>query len=84
MAVRAIFISTAVAFVLANAAHVARAGDIVEEWAKVQAPSAPVPKPVTIDAKTTALLVVDCPAGGRHGQGNLRRAATLHRIGPRR
>ena len=36
----------------------ALAGDIVEEWA-AQKPPAPELKPVTVDAKTTALLMLD-------------------------
>lgn len=36
-----------------------RAGNIIDEWANVKAPPALELKPVTIDAKTTALLVLD-------------------------
>lgn len=32
---------------------------VVEEWATVQAPPAPAVKPVAVDAKTTALLLLD-------------------------
>jgi nicotinamidase-related amidase len=35
------------------------AGDIVDEWANVKAPAAPTLKPVTLDPKTTALLLLD-------------------------
>jgi nicotinamidase-related amidase len=35
------------------------AGDIVTEWGSVKAPPAPQLKPVTVDPKTTALLVLD-------------------------
>jgi nicotinamidase-related amidase len=35
------------------------AGNIVEDWAKVQPPAAPELKKVTLDPKTTALLVLD-------------------------
>lgn len=38
---------------------VARGGDVVDEWAAVKAPPPPALKPVTIDPKTTALLVLD-------------------------
>jgi nicotinamidase-related amidase len=41
------------------AAPAARAGNIVEEWTSVKAPPAPELKPVTVDPKTTALLMVD-------------------------
>ena len=37
----------------------ARAETIIDEWASVQAPPPPALKPVTIDRKTTALLVLD-------------------------
>lgn len=37
----------------------AQAGDIVQEWAKVKAPDAPELKPVTIDLRSTALLMLD-------------------------
>jgi len=35
------------------------AGDIIAEWATVKAPPAPELKPVTLDGKTTALLILD-------------------------
>ena len=37
----------------------ARAGNIIEEWANVKVPPAPELKPVTVDPKTTALLLLD-------------------------
>lgn len=37
----------------------AQAGDIIQEWANVKAPPAPELKPVTVDARTTALLMLD-------------------------
>ena len=37
----------------------ANAADVVEEWATIKPPQAPVLKPVTVDAKTTALLMLD-------------------------
>ena len=37
----------------------ALAADIVAEWATVKAPPAPELKPVTLDGKTTALLILD-------------------------
>jgi nicotinamidase-related amidase len=37
----------------------ARAGDIVSEWLTVKPPPVPELKPVTVDAKTTALLILD-------------------------
>jgi nicotinamidase-related amidase len=45
---------------LASAGTVsARAGDIIAEWGNVKAPPAPAVKPVTVDSKTDALLVID-------------------------
>jgi nicotinamidase-related amidase len=35
------------------------AANIVDEWASVKAPAAPALKPVTVDPKTTALLMLD-------------------------
>ena len=37
----------------------AQAANIVDEWASVKAPAAPALKPVTVDPKTTALLMLD-------------------------
>jgi nicotinamidase-related amidase len=37
----------------------AQAADIVDEWASMKAPPAPTLKPVTVDPKTTALLMLD-------------------------
>ncbi len=49
------------AIVLAVLAAVApaKAATIVDEWASVKTPPAPQLKPVTVDAKTTALLMLD-------------------------
>jgi nicotinamidase-related amidase len=46
--------AAAVAFALP-----ADAGDIIDNWANVKAPPPPELKPVTIDPKTTALLMLD-------------------------
>ena len=37
----------------------AQANNIVDEWANIKAPAAPTLKPVTVDPKTTALLMLD-------------------------
>lgn len=37
----------------------APAGNIIDDWANVTAPPAPALKPVTVDIKTNALLVID-------------------------
>ncbi len=49
------FIALGLAFAFARSA----AQTIVDDWAKVQAPKPPELKPVTLDPKTTALLVLD-------------------------
>lgn len=40
----------------------ARAADIIADWPNVQLPPPPELKPVTLDAKTTALLILDIQA----------------------
>jgi len=49
----------AAATFLAVFALPAQAADIVDEWASVKAPAAPELKPVSVDTKTTALLMLD-------------------------
>ena len=51
-------VALAIAFV-AFSALPAQAGNIVEEWANVKVPAAPELKAVTVDPKTTALLMLD-------------------------
>lgn len=45
-------------------AGAAPAETIIDEWASVKAPPAPALKPVTVDPKTTALLLLDFLPGG--------------------
>jgi nicotinamidase-related amidase len=55
-----------------------RAGNIIEEWASVKAPLAPELKSVTVDPKTTALLMLDfVPHDPYCGPRNRRCGATL-------
>ena len=57
---RTLLIAIGLAAALAVAAVLpARAVDIIEEWGNVKAPPAPALKPVTVGAKTTALLLLD-------------------------
>ena len=49
----------AAATLLTAIALPAHAANIVDEWASIKAPAAPALKPVTIDPKTTALLMLD-------------------------
>jgi len=51
--------TVAVAAVAGFATLPVQANDITTEWASVKAPEVPVLKPVTVDSKTTALLVLD-------------------------
>ena len=63
--IRGLLVSAA-AFALASAALApqARAADIIAEWAMVKAPPAPELKPVTLEGKTTALLILDMMKAG--------------------
>src|SRR6478736_8883011 len=45
--------------VMATLTLPAQANNIVDEWASIKAPAAPTLKPVTVDPKTTALLMLD-------------------------
>ena len=55
-----------------------RADDIITEWASVKNPTAPTLKPVTVDPKTTALLLLDfVPHDPYCGPGKPRCGATL-------
>lgn len=49
----------AAAAAVALAIPPALATNIIDEWASVKAPSPPALKPITVDAKTTALLMLD-------------------------
>ncbi len=59
MMMRAVCGAAAVAMIAALAPVAASAGDIIAEWATVKPPPVPELKPVTVDPKTTALLVLD-------------------------
>jgi len=65
--IRSYFLRTALvtaAFAVAALAPQARAADIIAEWATVKAPPAPELKPVTLEGKTTALLILDMMKAG--------------------
>jgi len=51
--------AAAIAIAAVFAALPARAGDITTEWTSVKLPPVPELKPVTVDPRTTALLVLD-------------------------
>lgn len=42
-----------------GASATARAADIIDQWSSVKPPAAPALKPVTVDTKNTALLMLD-------------------------
>jgi len=46
------------------ATNLSPAADIIAEWATVKAPPVPELKPVTVDGKTTALLILDMMKSG--------------------
>lgn len=48
-----------IVFAAAATSVLAQTKDVIDEWATVQAPKPPQLKPVTLDPKTTALLVLD-------------------------
>jgi nicotinamidase-related amidase len=56
---RALLTAVALLAALATAALPARAEDIIAEWGNVKAPPAPELKSVTVDPRTTALLMLD-------------------------
>jgi nicotinamidase-related amidase len=57
----------------------ARAATIIDEWSSVTAPPAPALKPVTLDPKTTAVLVLDLVRQGCNAQ---RRPRCLPTVAP--
>jgi nicotinamidase-related amidase len=58
------FISVAVSIAISAALAVqSKANDITTDWTSVKPPPVPELKPVTVDAKTTALLVLDFMKG---------------------
>src|SRR3954468_14038193 len=75
------FASLLIAGCLALAAPATlRAQTIIEEWGSVKAPPAPVLKPVTIDAKQTALLVMDFNKNSCVPERRARCAAVLPKL----
>jgi nicotinamidase-related amidase len=58
-----LFTALTLAATIMLAASPVRAGDITTEWGTVKAPPVPELKPVTVDPKTTALLILDMMKG---------------------
>lgn len=53
----------AIAIIAVSTSSPVRAGDIIADWAMAKTPPAPELKPVTVDGKTTALLILDMMKG---------------------
>ncbi len=53
------FAAAGIVAAVLGSAVLARAGNIVDDWAAVKIPPAPALKPVTVDPNTTALLMLD-------------------------
>jgi nicotinamidase-related amidase len=62
---------------LAPLVRPALAGTIIDDWSTVQAPPAPALKPVTVDPKTTALLILDIVRQGCNAERRPRCLDTL-------
>jgi nicotinamidase-related amidase len=56
---RKLILALVAAAALAGSAMRAQAIDVIQDWAEVKAPPAPTLAPVTVDPKTTALLMLD-------------------------
>jgi nicotinamidase-related amidase len=70
--------TVAAAVVLASlAAPVVRAADAIAEWTSIKAPPAPELKSVTVDRKTTALLILDVNKPGCVPERRVRCVDTL-------
>lgn len=57
--IRCVAVPAAMALVAGAAVSAAQSQTIVDQWASVALPPAPALKPVTVDVKTTALLMLD-------------------------
>jgi nicotinamidase-related amidase len=55
----------------------ARAGTVIDDWSRIQAPPAPTLAPVAVDPKTTALLVLDIVRQGCNAEHRPRCLDTL-------
>ena len=62
---------------LAGAWEIANAATIIDEWNSVKPEAAPELKPVTVDAKTTALIVMDLVKGSCNNERRPRCVATI-------
>jgi len=69
----------AAAFVTALALPT-HAANIIDEWANVKVPAAPALKPMTVDSKTDALLVIDMVAETCNAQARPRCVETIPAI----
>jgi nicotinamidase-related amidase len=74
------FVIGVLGFTAAAVAPSAGAGTIIDEWATVKAEAAPELKPVTIDPKTTAILVMDLVKGSCNAERRPRCVASVPTI----
>ena len=65
---------------LAAATSQAQTKDIIDEWVTVKAPPPPALKPVTLDPKTTALLVLDFVKQGCNNERRPRCVASVPKV----
>ncbi len=78
---RVFFAAIAAAVLTGVVALPAQAGNVVDEWANAKAPPPPELKPATVDAKTTALLVIDMVTETCNEKARPRCVATVPAIG---
>ena len=80
---RKIYLGAAIGFTIlftAATSVLAQTKTIVDEWATVQAPKPPALKPVTLDPKTTALLVLDFVKQGCNNERRPRCVASVPKV----
>jgi nicotinamidase-related amidase len=70
----------ALALLFLTAAQQLSAQTIIDEWTTVQAPKAPELKPVTLDAKTTAVLILDFVKQTCNNERRPRCAASIPKV----
>jgi nicotinamidase-related amidase len=64
MTIRSLLLGTALVLLTTGLAGAVQAQAVTDEWSSVKLPEAPEVKPVTIDPKTTALIVMDFNKAG--------------------
>lgn len=77
---RVAWLTRAVAAMAFCVLHAASGQTIIDEWASVQPPPAPVLKPVTVDRHTTALLLLDLNGQSCNQQRRPRCVASIPKL----